>query len=267
MPVPRPLAALVLALAIAGPALAQSPDQMRATLARAHSPGGALSPYLMPPADAEHRGLGLHLDWGLATRPPIEFEGDQGIPGTSEHFFALGADVPLLTERVRLGARGGAILGTCHRSRLQVLPCRTGWLGGASLRSSLYHHTFAQAANTPRLAVGLATDLGESHHAVRGGAFAAGVPIAVSFQVRNETFLHETDRRFQPRTTLFLEPGVVTAWLRDGGSSGRSTFGEIGAGVAVLGIGSGAGVTLSVRKSLIRGSGWQFSSGLSWHVS
>ncbi len=240
--------------------LAQSGHES-AYVARIRSPAGRLTAPSLATIAKEVTGIGVHLLVGSS-------DGDGG--GT---VYAIGVDLPTpLAERpalLRFGLTAGIVNGSCRDELRSLVPCVVGHLYGVNAVGRILGERSGAAANSPTLAVGWTADLGTAR--VRSGtsrfrSFSAGLgaPVSVSFRPTSKSPLAEKDPRFKPHTTVYVEPGISLGTVRFGDRA-IGVLPQITAGLSILQIGPGFGVSASARDMLLGDHHATVSIALSWH--
>jgi len=233
-----------------------------AYVARIRSPAGRLTAPSLATIAKEVTGIGVHVLVG--------FGGE--VPGGT--VYAIGVDMPApLAQRpalLRFGLTAGVVNANCRDDQLRNLaPCVVGHLYGVNAVGRILSERSGAATNSPTLAVGWTADLGTARvrsrtSRIRSFSAGLGAPVSVSYRPTSKSPLAEKDPRFRPNTTIYVEPGISLGTVRFGDRA-LGALPQITAGLSILEIGPGFGISASARDMLLGDHRAGLSIALSWH--
>jgi hypothetical protein len=253
---------LLLLATAAAPAAAQS--AVAVSLARMHTPGGALSSLAFATLGEEgvRLGPGAYVHFGVARRPGYEIPGESAVGGLQETVWGVSADLPV-SPTTRLGAGAGRLRAPCPTNA----GCDHGSMAGVSLRSTLRRAELSPAHGARYVGISLAADAGAGRLGATAIAASVGTPFWIAAYMGRGSPAMEADLRLRPHTVFFVTPTLVAGRLGAQGRSSTGAMGELSLGASVLGVGRGFGATVVVRKGFAEASRAGAAVGFSWHAA
>ena len=265
----NPGCVLLIAVLVCGghDAFAQPVPRGAAYTARMRSPAGLLTSPGYAALTSNVVGIAGHLHMGIDSEDPFT-----GVYGASLDLPVLGN---VASGQVRVGGALAAIQGPCSSDVLDNQDsCFVGTGVGGNVMASL--PVGLGTAPGPQFTVGWSADAAATsikrpstlglpdYVKERSISVGFGVPLMLSFRAGRRASSSEKDPRFNPRTTVFVEPAISFGSIHaDEKKSGSMT--QITVGASILQIGPGFGITAVARKLVLGNHPMFGAAAISFH--